>query len=247
MPAQEYIMRKLLVVALVLIAAVPAFSQTTKEKQKKEILSRAGDHFMIQLASDQWLNAPDSIKDHIKGLSRGLNVYVMLDKPFRADPRFSVAFGLGVGTSNIYFKKMNVDITSNQLALPFIATDTTQHFKKFKLSTAFLEVPLEVRFSANPERPNKSVKIALGVKLGTLLNAHTKGKILQDASDKTLINYTEKKTDKSYFNSTRLAATARIGYGNFSLFGAYNITAMFKDAVAADVKLLQVGLTLSGL
>ncbi len=240
-------MRKLLVIALVLIASFPAFSQTTKDKQKKEILSRAGDHFMIQLASDHWLGAPDSIKDHMKGLSRGLNVYVMLDKPFRADPRFSVAFGLGVGTSNIYFKKMNVDITSNEQVLPFTATDTTNHFKKYKLSTAFLEVPLEVRFSANPDRPNKSVKVALGVKLGTLLNAHTKGKILQDASDKTLINYTEKKTDKSYFNSTRLAATARIGYGNFSLFGAYNITAMFKDAVAADIKLLQVGLTLSGL
>ena len=39
----------------------------------------------------------------------------------------------------------------------------------------------------------------------------------------------------------------RHGYGYFSLFGAYNITAMFKNAVGPDVKLLQLGLTISGL
>ena len=42
-------------------------------------------------------------------------------------------------------------------------------------------------------------------------------------------------------------ATARIGYGNFSLFGAYNLNIMFKDKVAANMKLLQLGLTISGL
>ena len=167
--------------------------------------------------------------------------------PFKGDPRFSVAGGIGVGTSNIYFKKMNVEIASTNPILPFTATDTTSNFKKFKLSTTFLEVPLEFRFTANPATPNKSVKVALGIKLGTLLNAHTKGKTLRDASGKTIVSYTEKNNTKNYFNTTRFAATGRIGYGNFSLFGAYNLSAMFKDGVASDIKLLQVGLTISGL
>ncbi|MEP7163055.1 MAG: outer membrane beta-barrel protein [Ferruginibacter sp.] len=240
-------MRKLLVVVLVLLASMPAFSQTAKDKKNKDILSRSGDHLMLQLSSDHWLGAPDSVKSHIKGFSRGINVYAMLNKPFRADPRFSIAFGIGVGSSNIYFKKMTVDIAATTTALPFTATDTTEHYKKFKLSNTFLEVPIEFRFTSNPETPNKAIKVALGAKIGTMLNAHTKAKTLQDASGKTISNAIEKTNTKSYFNTTRLALTARIGYGNFTLFGAYNVTAMFKDAVAADIKLLQVGLTFSGL
>lgn len=245
--AQEYKMRKLLLFAFVLGITAPVFSQTNKEKRNKEILNRSGDHLMLQYSYDQWLNTPDSISSHIKGFSRGFNAYVMLNKPFKADPRFSVAFGLGVGSSNIFFKKMTVELASNTSTLPFRATDTTDHFKKFKVSTTFLEVPIELRFTANPEKPNKSIKVALGVKVGTMLNAHTKAKTLQNSSGRTINNYIVKESTKSYFNTTRLAATARIGYGNFTLFGAYNFSAMFKDAVAPDVKLLQIGLTFSGL
>ncbi len=245
--AQAFIMRKLSFVLLVLLAGIPAFSQSAKEKKKKEVLNRSGDHLMFQISSDHWLGEPDSIGSHINGFNRGVNVYVMYNLPFKSDPRFSVAAGIGVGSSNIYFKKMNVEIGSTSNVLPFVATDSANNYKKFKLSTSFLEVPIEFRFSSRPETPGKSVKVALGVKLGTMLNAHTKGKVLRDVNGKTLFNSTDKVSDRSYFNSTRMAGTLRIGYGNFSVFGAYNFSSMFKDGVAADVKLLQVGLTISGL
>jgi len=241
--AQEQFMRKILVVALALISCLSAFSQ----KKKFDLSNRAGDHFMFQIASNHWTNSPDSISSHANGFNRSANVYLMLDKPFKGDPRFSAAIGVGVGTSNMYFKKMVVEIGSANPLLPFVIADSTNHYKKFKVSTAYLEVPFELRFTANPEKPMKTVKFALGAKVGTLLNAHTKGKILQDKNNKTLNTFTEKVSTKSYFNTTRLAGTARVGYGNFSLFGAYNFTTIFKDGVAPDMKLFQVGLTISGL
>ncbi len=240
-------MRKLSVFALLLFVSFSAFSQSDKANKKKEILSRSGDHLMFQLSYDSWLGAPDSVKSHIKGFNRGINVYVMYDQKFKADPRFSIAGGIGVGTSSIFFKKMTVDIQAKESKLPFIETDSANNYKKFKVATAFLEVPIEFRFCSNPAVPNKAVKVALGVKLGTMLSAHTKGKTLRDASGKTISNAVDKVSTRSYFNTTRIAATARIGYGNFSLFGSYNLSAMFKSGVAADVKLLQIGLTISGL
>ena len=54
-------------------------------------------------------------------------------------------------------------------------------------------------------------------------------------------------SSKSYFNSNRLVGTARIGYGYVSLFGAYNLTSIFKDKVAEDMKLFQIGIAISGL
>jgi hypothetical protein len=245
--AQEQIMRKLFVLILAFVATLPAFSQETSPKKKFDLGNRPGDHFMVQLALNSWQGAPDSISSHISGFQRSANVYVMLDKPFKANPKFSIGVGVGVGTSNIYFKKMNVEIGASVPVLPFIATDTLSNYKKYKLTTAFVELPVELRFSGNPVTPNKSVKVAIGMKLGTLVNAHTKGKILRDKAGNTLNNYTVKTSSKSYFNSTRLAATARVGYGAFSLFGAYTLTGMFKDGVASDAKLLQVGLNISGL
>ena len=76
---------------------------------------------------------------------------------------------------------------------------------------------------------------------------HTKGKTLQDKNGTAINNYTAKETAKGFFNSTRLAATARVGYGNFSLSGSYQINNILKDGVGADMKLFQIGLTFSGL
>jgi hypothetical protein len=240
-------MRKLLVILVALVSAVPAFSQKTKEKKKYDLISRAGDHLMLQISRDSWSGAADSVSSHIKGFSKGANIYLMIDKPFKANPRFSAAFGIGVGTSSIGFKRMYVDIAAKTPVLPFEVQDTLSHFKKFKVTTAYLEIPVELRFATNPNTPNKTFKAAIGLKIGTLLSAHTKGKNFQDNAGNTISSAIQKVSTKSYFNTTRLAATARIGYGNFSLFGAYNITTMFKDGVAPDTKLLQIGLTISGL
>lgn len=249
--AQENIMRKLLVLVIAFMAAVPAISQdnpvSPKPKKKFDLTNRAGDHLMIQFGLNSLQGAPDSIKDYMKGFQRSANVYLMFDKPFKGNPRFSIAIGAGIGTNNYYFKKMIVDIAATSNQLPFRAVDSAENYKKFKVHTTFLEVPLELRFTADPETPSKSIKAAIGIKAGTLLNAHSKGKILRDANDRNINNGTFKESSKNYFNTTRLAGIARLGYGNFTLFGAYNFTGVFKDGVAADMKTLQVGLTISGL
>lgn len=218
-----------------------------KSPSRYDLSHKAGDHLMVQLASNQWAGAPDSISNRINGLNRSANVYFMLNKPFKGNPKLSVGFGVGIGTSNIYFKKMEVDITNTSTVLGFINTDSTNNYKKYKLATAYLEAPIELRYSSNPDNYMKGIKAAIGIKVGTLLNAHTKGKNLKTKTGTALNEYTIKENSKSYFNTTRLAATARVGYGNFTLFGSYNFSPIFKDGVAADIKLVQVGITLSGL
>ena len=245
---QEEIMKKTVLFLIALATISVVFAQKTKSKKDyTKILSRPGDHIMIQLTSDHWIGTPDSIKSRMTGISRGANFYIMLDKPFKNNPQMSVAFGVGIGTSNIYFKNTNVDIKSTSTMLPFTNLDSTNHFKAYKLTTAYLEAPIELRFSADPENDGKSFKAALGIKVGTILNAHTKGKTLLTKSGSTLDSYTEKESSKHFFNSTRLAATARIGYGKLSLFGSYQINSIFKDGVAPNTQLLQVGLCISGL
>jgi hypothetical protein len=238
-------MRKLFILWVALLAASPSFSQDKNKKQS--IVNRPADHFLLQLSNDWWQGAPDSIKNKRKGLSRGANVYLMLNKPFRGNPRMSVAIGVGVGTSSIYFDKLDVDVAGTSRKLAFTNLDTLEHFKKYKVVTSYHEIPLELRYTSHPENPNKSFKAAIGIKGGTLLKSQTKGKKLQNANGNEINDFTQKNSSKRYFNTTRLAATLRVGYGLFSVFGSYNLTSLFKDGVAADMKPVQVGITISGL
>jgi hypothetical protein len=240
-------MRKLLFVLFASTASFTSFSQSGTPAKKTSLADRAGDHLMIQVSSDRWLGAPDSIDSRRKSLSRAGNIYIMMDKPFKGNPRFSAAFGIGVGTSSILLKNTEADITGSIPTLGFTYTDSANHFKKYKITTSFLEIPVELRYTAHPETPGKTFKMALGLKVGKMLKASAKGKNLLDVSGNTVNEFTQKISSTRYFNTTRLAATARVGYGYFSLFGSYNITSVFKDGVAADMKLLQVGLTISGL
>jgi hypothetical protein len=171
----------------------------------------------------------------------------MMNKPFKNNPQFSAAYGIGFGTSNMYFKSLNIDIKSTNTKLPFTNLDSTDHFKKYKLTTAYLEVPLELRFVKDPSRESKSLKAAIGVKIGTLLNVHTKGKTLENKNGGIINSYTDKISNKHFFNSTRIAATGRIGFGNYSLFGSYQFTGLLKDGVGPVLHPFEIGFCLSGL
>lgn len=225
---------------------------TTKpQKQKKDwskvsLSNRPNDHFLMQLGYNGWASKPDTI--NTKGLPRSFNVYFMFDFPFKTNPRLSIAIGAGVGTDNMYFDKMTIDITGrNGNSLTFKDVSDTNHFKKYKLATTYLEAPVELRWSANPVSPNRSWKIALGAKVGTLVSAAAKGKNFQNKSGGTINAYTEKEKAKRFFNNTRLSVTGRVSRGVLGLYAAYQINSFIKEGFGPDIRPFQIGLTLSGL
>jgi len=219
-----------------------------KDWSKVKLNNRANDHFMVQLGYDGWAGKPDSIRT--KGFGHSINVYLMMDFPFKSDPRMSVGLGLGVGTSSIYFDQQEPKITAQTSTLPFTdysGTNAPNHFKKMKLATNFIELPIELRFVSNPERSDNSFKVALGVKGGLLVDAHTKGKTLVNASGATVNDYTQKEKSKAYFNSTRISGTLRVGYGHFTVFGQYSLSNVLKEGRGPSLHTYSIGLTLSGL
>lgn len=234
-----------------LALATVAQDSTKNKKSKKDwskvsLAGRPKDHFMFQTGINHWTQKPDSIKT--QGLARSLNMYVMMDFAFKNDPRLSVGIGAGIASDHQYFKNTYVDVSGTRAnRLGFYNVADTLHFKKYKLNTTYFEIPAELRFCANPENPNKSLKAAVGLKLCYLLSAGTKGKNLLNYAGRLVNAYTAKEKAKNYFNSTRLAATARIGYGVFSLYTTYQFNSFVKDGFGPDIRPMQVGLTISGL
>lgn len=216
-----------------------------KKKEPINLSGRANDHFLFQIGYAGWAGIPDSI--NTGGFSKSFNVYFMFDFPFKTNPKLSMALGAGIGSDHILFKKTYVGIKDPTQALQFRDQSDTNHFKKTKLNTTYAEAPVEFRYTANPLNSDKSFKFAIGAKVGMLLDAHTRNKGFENKGGNSINDYTMKEKSKRFFNTTRLVGTARAGLGHFSLYGSYQITTLFKDGVAAQIRPYSIGLTISGL
>ncbi|MFL5787915.1 MAG: outer membrane beta-barrel protein [Flavisolibacter sp.] len=241
-------MRRLVSTALALCFVSCLFAQadtTVKVKVTNYIPRTSNDHFLIQFGGTGWLNKPDSI--HTTGFSRTFNMYLMLDFPFKTNPHFSVGIGPGIASDNIFLNKTYVGLKDNNSTIRFKDLSDTNYFKKYKLGTVYAEAPVELRYRSDKDNDAKSFKLALGVKVGYLLDAKVKGKTLVDKNGNTLLSYIDKEGNTKYFNSVRVSGMARIGYGHFSVFGSYSFTPLFKEGAGPQVKPLTIGLTISGL
>jgi len=218
----------------------PKAPKIKPDYSKLDLSKRASDHFMLQFGMAGW-GKPDDITT--KGFSRTFNGYFLFDFPFKSNPKLSVAVGPGVGTDNIFFDKTTVDLNDRN-GVKFLR-DTITRYKKHKLVTGYVEAPIELRYSTNPENMNKGWKFAVGAKIGTLIDAKMKSKIDLDATGTG--GYFTKEKDRRYINSTRFALIGRVGLGNFSVFGSYTVTDFFKEGLGPSVKPYSFGVVLSGL
>src|SRR6516162_4687892 len=114
-------MKKVLLLSLFALIGVILFAQEQpKSGSKKQfnLKNRANDHFLFQIGYLSWANVPDTI--HTKGFPTTINLYLMLDFPFKSNQQMSVGIGLGMASDNMYFDKMYVGIKDLTPTLRFI-------------------------------------------------------------------------------------------------------------------------------
>jgi hypothetical protein len=217
-----------------------------KDWSKVDLSKRPADHFMLQTGFQTWVNTTDSI--NTSGLGRFLNVYVMLDKPSKTNPHFSTAYGLGITTDNMYFGNSNYVNIKGGSSVAF-GSSGSNSYKKMKLSTLYVQIPVELRYYSNPANPNKSWKFAIGAKGGLLLKAYTKSKNYLDNNGRSVYgpSYVMKEKNNEYFNSLDARGTVRIGYGIFSLYSDFQLTPIFKPSSGPGVHNFNFGIAISGL
>jgi len=226
---------------LALLPVVTFAQDSEKSKDTKTTVQKPSrDFVMLQLTYNAWANKPDSI--NLTGFNRGFNGYLCYDFPI-GKSNFSFAAGLGISASNYYFK--NQRVVSNDTGSAAVARfqDTTG-FKRSKLSVAYLQAPFELRFFGNKQNRNMGFKAAIGLQVGTLIGAHAKNNYtILGTNTKAL----DKTSTKRFLNTWNFAATARLGWGNFSLFGSYNLTTLYKEFQGPQVTPYSFGICITGL
>ncbi len=237
-------MRKILAIAALLLIQTPRLmAQEEIAKPAAEIpavVKPARDFVMIQFGYANWSIRPDTV--NTKKFSYNFNAYMCYDFPIKKS-RLSFATGLGISTTSMYMDKQLVavsDTGKNGQDASFIKD--TANYKRYKFNTAYLQAPFELRFYGNKYNRNKGFKAALGMQVGTLLGGHTKGLRSVEGT-----NIKDKLNTKRYLSPWNFAATARLGWGNFSIYGTYNITNTFKDNSGPPLTPMSVGICLTGL
>jgi hypothetical protein len=212
-----------------------------KSKETKSIVQKPSrDFVMLQLTYNGWANKPDSI--NLQGFNRGINAYLCYDFPI-GKSNFSFAAGIGISASNYYFKSQQV-VANDTGSAAVVRFDDTTGFKRSKMSVAYVQAPFELRFFGNKLNRNMGFKAAIGLQVGTLMGARYKNNYTIAG---TAVKANDKTSTKRFLSPWNFAATARIGWGNFSLFGSYNLTPLYKEFQGPQMTPYSFGICLTGL
>jgi len=238
--------RILAILAFLMIPSSLLLAQDATEKVNTSatpppIVKPSRDFVMIDMVWNNWMNKPDSVKT--KGFGYGFNAYLCYDFPIKKT-NLSFAAGLGISTSVVYLNQEVLRNTDTSVAYAGQARflPDTAHFKRYKFVTTYLQAPFELRYFGNSNNRNKGFKAAIGIEVGTLLGGHTKS---VTSVNGTNVKY--KIDTKRYIAPWNFAATARVGWGNFSVFGSYNLTNVFKENAGPPITPISAGICLTGL
>ncbi len=192
------------------------------------LLNKSGTTTMDTTA--QWLDL-----DYSRSLSWRFNIFEEKIRFYKDYVGLLVGVGL---TYNSYGLKNNVSVQTRDSSATYAYTvqDSIMNFSKNKLRATYLNVPVMLEFNTSLDN-DKSFHIAGGVIGGWKMGSITRQK-WEDHGEKNQLRR------KDEFNMTpfTLEASARVGYGNFTLFATYGLTPLFQKNKGPEVYPVTVGL-----
>lgn len=178
----------------------------------------------------QWLDL-----DYSHSLSWRFNIFEEKIRFYKDYVGLIIGAGL---TYNSYGLKNNVRVETRDSSATYAihVPDTVMDYSKNKLRASYINVPVMLEFNTSSDN-ERSFHIAAGVIGGWKMGSITKQK-WESGDDK---NQLRRKADYNLAPFT-LDATARIGYGNFTVFATYGLTSLFEKNKGPEVYPVTIGL-----
>lgn len=216
-------MKKILLSALLLSSSTlfAADDSTTVAKPKPKPIAKERSFLAYDFSFLS--NAGNGI-DVAPIRSGGVTFASFFDKPL-GHSKLSIAIGAGFSSFNIHSKSfLALDSVGNSYFTPY---SDSLSIRRNKLSLNYLEIPVELRFRSKPNVKKQSFKVAVGFKVGWLVQTHTKYK--GENPETPVADVIKMKTyDVPNINSLRYGVTARVGFGMFNVYTFYSLNGLFK-------------------
>lgn len=200
--------------------------------------SKGSDKFMYTLTFDNLFHK-ETNGFKTRWHSRGTSLNFMYDIPIKQSS-FSFAPGIGFSHSSYYHNAFIVEDTLSTNFAPIADFKDDEDYKRHKLTTNYLDIPVELRWYSKANAKDMHWRVALGMKLGMKLTATSK-------EVRKVNGYFKKIKTKGYtdVNILRAGPTLRVGYGAFNLYGFYSLTNLFKKDQGPDMNAFSIGLAIT--
>ncbi|UII21261.1 porin family protein [Fulvivirga ligni] len=221
--------------------------QPSKMLQPMKIRERAArpdipGSLIINLGWNILQDTPDEMELGNYG-SRSLEIYYLHDMPI-GNTGLEFRPGIGVGLDRFKFdNNITLNQTINGDGETIVSTadlDEDWDVKKSQLVANYIDIPLELRFFANPDDKRRSFNVSIGGKVGMRFSSHTKIKYSEEGENIKL------KSKKDFgLNRFRYGVTGRLGIGGFNLFYYQGLSNLFDGGPdgTEDATKITVGLT----
>lgn len=176
-----------------------------------------------------------------KSIHVGINIIEHDFKLYRRYVMFTT--GIGLSFDNYRFSSNQTLIrNSPMVAAEYDLNDKGQQvsYSKNKLAVSYVTVPFLLQFNTN-ELLKKSFHVAAGVLLSYKYDSH-----LKLVYDKEGEKQKTKRRDEFNIEPFRYDATVRIGFRNYTLFGNYAMSELFKKDKGPSMHPFNIGLQLVG-
>lgn len=190
------------------------------------------DQFYIGVTYNFLLNMPDEISQ--RNLSYGMQAGFIRDIPINENR--TIAFGIGLGYG-VYSYYSNLLVTETMNGFVYSVLENDNDFKRNKIETHMIEMPLEFRFRNSNGSSYKFWRIYTGFKLGYVVGGRSKF-----VSDEEKISFYNSDVRKFQYG-----LTFNFGYNSFNLHAYYALNNLFNDGVTLNgsdinMKPLRIGL-----
>lgn len=207
-------------------------------------------HMIFDFGLNSWSNSPVGAEMDL-WRSKTLNITYLYDLPI-GDGNLTFTPGIGLSMEKFAFDN-NTTLTSTinnsgaraigvaQLETIYI---NARDFKRSKLATNYVDVPLEFRWYARPGNYGQGFRVAVGGKVGMLYSSYTKVKMEDQARDPRMV----KDRQEYGLNPFRYGIITRVGWGGVGFFSYFELSNKFDNPPpgADRTKTFTFGVSLTG-
>ncbi|MCM4169259.1 hypothetical protein KCTC52924_00677 [Arenibacter antarcticus] len=191
------------------------------------------DQFYLGLTYNFLMELPIDVEQ--RNLSYGLQGGFIKDIPLNWDRTLGLGIGLGYGINSYY---TNLRAVEQLTGVEYEILDRTTSYKRNKIETHVLEMPLQMRWRNSTPEEYKFWRVYAGMKLGYVFGNRSK-----------FVSSTEKVGfSNPDINRFQYGLAFNVGYNTFNIHVYYSLRSLFKEnaslptGIPLNLQPLQIGL-----